>query len=211
MIEFRKIMQQRSKIKKDFSVIILAAGNSSRMGFPKFALKYSNTQTFMEHITEEYEKFGCSEVIVVVNVANYQYLQKQKIPFDEKIKFVVNEHPEWHRFYSLKKGVQALSKKVKIFVHNVDNPFVNPEVLMALKQNAGKYDYIYPAFNRRGGHPFFLSENVVTDLKNEVENQIHLKNFLKQYDTKRIKVLDEKVLVNINTMVDYRKYFNWIE
>jgi CTP:molybdopterin cytidylyltransferase MocA len=211
MIEFRKIMLQRGNIRKDFSAIILAAGNSSRMGFPKFALKYSKTQTFLEHITEAYEKFGCAEIIVVVNVENYQYLQKQKIQFDEKIKFVVNEHPEWHRFYSLKKGVQALSKKIKIFVHNVDNPFVNPEVLMALKQNADKYDYIYPSFNGRGGHPFLLSENVVTDLKNKAENQIHLKEFLNQYDTKRIKILDERVLVNINTMVDYKKYFNWIE
>ncbi|HSH50155.1 MAG TPA: NTP transferase domain-containing protein, partial [Bacteroidales bacterium] len=113
-------------MRKDFSAIILAAGNSSRMRFPKLALKYNDTQTFTEHITKEYVQFGCTEVIVVVNAENYQYLRKQKLPFDEKIKFVVNEHPEWHRFYSLKKGVQVLSKRSKIFVHNVDNPFVNP-------------------------------------------------------------------------------------
>ncbi|MDY6800955.1 MAG: NTP transferase domain-containing protein [Bacteroidota bacterium] len=204
-------MKQKSEIKKDFSVIILAAGNSSRMGFPKFALKYSESQTFIEHIADEYEKFRCTEIVQVLNIDNYKFLKENKLQFPRKTKIVINDHPEWHRFYSLKKGVQALSKKVNIFVHNVDNPFVNHEVLMALKHNADKYDYIYPEFNRRGGHPFLLSENVVSDLNNCLENQIHLKKFLNQYRTKRIKVLDNKVLVNINTKTDYKKYFNWIE
>ncbi len=211
MIDFRKIMQQNDTIRKDFSAIILAAGNSSRMGFPKLALKYSDSQTFIEHITNEYDRFGCADIIVVVNAENHEYLNKHKILFNDKIKLVINEHPKWHRFYSLKTGVNSLCKKTKVFVHNVDNPFVNQDTLDLLIKHSENADYISPEFKGRGGHPILLSEKIVSDLLLVKENQIHLKEFLSHYPKKKVKVVDKNVLVNINTLVDYRKYFNWIE
>ncbi len=204
-------MHPNDTIRKDFSVIILAAGNSSRMGFPKLALKYSESQTFIEHIADEYDRFGCAEIILVVNVDNYKYLKDKKLQFPEKVKIVVNEHPEWHRFYSLKTGVYALSKKRKVFVHHVDNPFVNYNVLYGLLNNTANADYIYPEYSGRGGHPILLSEKVINDITGRQENQIHLKEFLNHYHKKKVKVFDESVLININTVIDYKKYFNWIE
>lgn len=200
-------MHPNDKMRKDFSVIILAAGNSSRMGFPKLALKYSDSQTFIEHIADEYDRFGCAEIILVVNVDNYKYLKDKKLQFPEKVKIVVNDHPEWHRFYSLKKGVQALSKKTKVFVHHVDNPFVNYNVLYGLLNNTANADYIYPEYSGRGGHPILLLEKVINDITGRQENQIHLKEFLNHYPKKKVKVLDESVLININTVIDYRKIF----
>lgn len=204
-------MNKKINVKKDFSAIILAAGNSSRMGFPKLTLKYSESQTFIEHIADEYDKFGCAEIILVVNADNYQFLKENKLQFSEKVKIVVNEHPEWHRFYSLKTGANALSIKRKVFVHHVDNPFVNYNVLYGLLNNTANADYIYPEFSGRGGHPILLLEKVINDITDRQENQIHLKEFLNHYPKKKVKVLDESILININTVIDYKKYFNWIE
>lgn len=204
-------MNKKINNKKDFSAIILAAGNSARMGFPKLALKYSKSQTFIEHIADEYDKSGCAEIILVVNAENYKILKDKKLQFQEKVKIVVNDHPEWHRFYSLKTGASALSKKRKVFVHHVDNPFVSQDVLGLLIKYSKTADYISPEFKGRGGHPILLSEKIVNDILKSKKDQMHLKEFVNQYPKKKVKVLDENVLININTVIDYKKYFNWIE
>ena len=49
------------------SVIILAAGDSERMGKPKQGLLFSNGKTFLEHLVSVYQRFGVKEVIIVIN------------------------------------------------------------------------------------------------------------------------------------------------
>lgn len=67
-------------MKKDVSVIILAAGKSSRMGQPKMLLKLKNALSFMENLLIEYTGFGCKKVIVVLNTENYQLLEESDLP-----------------------------------------------------------------------------------------------------------------------------------
>ena len=52
---------------KSHSIIILAAGKSSRMGENKFALKYDNNLSFIEKIIETYRDFKCEEIVIVLN------------------------------------------------------------------------------------------------------------------------------------------------
>lgn len=209
MHEFRKNMNERIQIRKEFSVIILAAGKSERLGFPKLSLKYDDNQIFIEHIVNEYLEFGCKEVILVLNKIGNNSLRENQVILPEKVKIVINEHPDWHRFYSLKIGVKSLSEIQPVFIHNVDNPFVNHEVLMELFNHIEKADYLSPEFDGKGGHPIMLSLKIIHELRTIQEDQKHLKEFLNQFSKSKIKVNDEKVLVNINTMDEYRKYFGF--
>ncbi len=209
MIDFRKNMKQNNKIEKEFSVIILAAGKSSRIGLPKLSLRYDENKIFIEQIVNEYESFGCKEIIIVVNETGNNFLTENKIQFSDNIKVAINKHPEWHRFYSLKTGAKSMSEVSPVFVHNVDNPFVNPTVLNKLLENIDQADYISPEFNGKGGHPILLSEKIIKDLISTEEDQIHFKEFLNQYPKKKVQIDDEKVLVNINTLEEYKRYFNF--
>jgi len=200
-------MKQKNSEVKEFSAIILAAGESSRMGIPKLSLSYDESTNFLEHIVNEYELFGCNEIVIVVNGQGKKYLKENDIKFPENIKIVLNAHTELHRFYSLKIGVRALSNTKPVFIHNVDNPFVNQRVLTELVNKYKYADYINPQYNEKGGHPFLLSKTVINDIKSSHEDKLHLKEFLNQYSRLRIKVDDEKVLVNINTIDEYRTYF----
>ncbi|MCK5170754.1 MAG: NTP transferase domain-containing protein [Bacteroidales bacterium] len=128
-------MKQNNQIKKEFSAIILAAGKSSRIGFPKLALRYNENKIFIEQIVNKFESFGCKEIIIVVNETGNNYLTENKIQFSDAVKIAINKHPEWHRFYSLKTGAKSLSEDSTVFIHNVDNPFVNCEVLNELLEN----------------------------------------------------------------------------
>ena len=144
---------QFDKNQKYFSAIILAAGKSSRMGIPKLFLKFDEENTFIEHIVNDYQSFGCKEIVIVVNNIGNDYLNKSKIPFLDNVKIVINKHPDWHRFYSLKIGAKNLFGDLPVFIHNVDNPYVSPTVLKKLIKHSDKADYISPEFDGKGGHP----------------------------------------------------------
>ena len=202
-------MNQNNKIEKDFSVIILAAGKSERLGFPKLSLKYNRQYTFIEQIAHEYKVFGCEEINLVVNKVSEEYIRKHNLKFLSNFKLIINEHPEWHRFYSLKIGVKGLIKQNAVFVHNVDNPFVSPQVLKQLLEKRNLADYIIPECNGRGGHPILISDKIINDIRATEEDQVHMKEFLNQYSRLKIPVKDEKVLVNINTIGEYKRYFDF--
>lgn len=200
-------MNKTDKIEKDFSVIILAAGKSERVGFPKLLLPYDNYNTFLEHILKKYNDLGAKEIVAVVNAISEESIRKHRIKISANVKLTINEHPEWHRFYSLKLGAKSLKDIHCVFVHNVDNPFVNYDVLNELITNSDKADYVSPQYNRIGGHPFLISAKVIRDLKDSESNQQHLKKFLHQYSAIKVSVKDKNILVNINTLEEYRKYF----
>ena len=201
-------MKQNKEIEKDFSAIILAAGKSERLGFPKLSLKYNEQDIFIEHIAKEYESFACKEIVLVVNEIGNEYLSKNNIRFSSKVKIVINEYPEWHRFYSLKIGAKYLSKTRSTFIHNVDNPFVNFNVINELQKGITNVDYVSPEFDGKGGHPILLSDNIINDLRLIEKDQMHFKEFLNKYSKQKVQVDDEKVLVNINTLDEYQKFFS---
>ena len=201
-------MKQNNKIKKEFSAIILAAGKSERLGFPKLSLKYDENNTFLQQIVNAYYSFGCKEICIVVNETGSKYLIENHIKFYKNVQFVINQHPEWHRFYSLKIGARSLSEVKPTFIHNVDNPFVNHQVLNRLVDDLNNSDYISPEFKGKGGHPILLSERIINDVRLIHEDKIHFKEFLDHYSKIKVEVNDERVLANINTVEEYNKYFS---
>lgn len=196
------------KEQKNISAIILSAGKSERMGVPKLALKFDSKTTFLEKLIGEYHSFGCKEIIVVINPKNAELVEQMQLIIPNKVRIIVNHHPEWERFYSLKLAALALSEANPAFVSNIDNPFLTQETLNTLFKEVENSDYISPIFNGKGGHPFLISSRVVNELKTEILDQIHLKEFLGKYSKKPVEVNDEKILLNINTMEEYSRFFN---
>lgn len=192
---------------KKYSAIILSAGKSSRMGVPKFSLKFDKNTTFLENIINQYNAFGCKEIIVVLNPDGVAFLKQLNLELQSNVKVVVNQHPERERFYSLKLGASGFDSINSVFVSNIDNPFISSNVLEMLAQSSLKADYIYPTFNGKGGHPFLISEKVIRDLTTEPQNEIHLKEYLGRYSKCSTEVDDERVLANVNTEDVYKRLF----
>jgi len=193
------------KEQKKTSAIILSAGKSERMGVPKFSLKFDKQVTFIEKLFNEYTAYGCNEIIVVLNETSAVLYHQLKLSIPSNVRVVINHYPEWERFYSLKLAALALNKVKPVFVSNIDNPFVSNSILDCLYNESINFDYACVAFNGRGGHPFYLSEQVINHLRSEPQDQIHLKQFLSKYPKKLVEVNDSKVLLNINNMEDYHK------
>jgi len=209
MIDFRKKTKYNMIKEKEFSVIILSAGKSERMGTPKPALKFDESQTFIEHISFEYQQFGCKEIIIVLNKENHTFLKNINIKLPSNCKIAINSHPEWHRFYSLKTGVKSLKEINYVFVHNVDNPFVNQDVLNELLNHSDKADYIVPEFEGKGGHPVLLSPKIILEITQTNKNELHLKDFLNQFTKIKVPVNNSTILTNVNESDDYKKLFSF--
>ena len=190
------------------SVIILAAGQSTRMGRPKFALKFDEKFTFLEKIITGYNSFGCRQIIVVLNEEGELYLKENPIKFFDNISIVTNFHLEWERFYSIKVGLKQLNPSSGAFIHNVDNPFVNIQVLKSLQGELAETDYVVPFFKGRGGHPVLLSKKIIKHIIAEKSNELNFRGFLKRHTKKVVEVGNERVLVNVNTGKDYKRFIN---
>jgi len=191
---------------KPCSVIILAAGKSSRMKRPKFALAFDENYTFLEKIIQEYDKFGCEEIIVVLNQEGISEVNRLNLVLKNST-IVVNEHPEWERFYSIQLGIQQLHTKHPVFIHNADNPFVNLDILKSMIALNGTPDYVVPSYKGIGGHPILISDTVCQAIVSEKNKACILSDFLKKFEQKRVVVNDEHILININTKEIYKEYF----
>ena len=194
-------------MKKNCAALILAAGNSSRMGTPKLFLKLNNEKTFLENITQQYDIFGCREIIVVLNITGLNLLKSRQQKLPSQTQLVLNSNPNFGRFYSVKIGIEQVSTS-HTFIHNIDNPTLKPEVLDSLYSSKNQGDVIKPVLNTKGGHPILLSKKVCENILKIYENDIILKDFLRQFVTIDINVKSNSIFENINTNYDYRKLIN---
>ncbi len=193
-------------MKNDCSVIILAAGSSSRMGSSKFLLNMPDGCTFIENIIRQYADFGCVNIVIALNKAGLELINSHPQNVAENTHFVLVDHPEFGRFYSLKVGLKHIMTNFA-FIHNADNPFAKKYILNNLYKAKTQADIIKPVINHKGGHPILISKQVRNDILLENRNNLNLSFFLKKYNAKYIPTQDESILFNINTYDEYLEFY----
>jgi molybdenum cofactor cytidylyltransferase len=189
------------------SCIILAAGNSKRMGIPKSFLRFNEELTFIEHIIDVYNFLGKMKVLLVVNPTFYKDSSRFRINLPASCKIVLNAHPEFGRLYSLKLGLTNVGVKSPVFIQNVDNPFVSKETLLVLQESLPGFEVVVPKINGSTGHPVLIGLQVQKAILSSVDHNLNLRDLLKSFSFTPVRVEDPGVLVNINTKEDYLKYF----
>ncbi len=185
------------------AALILAAGDSKRMNWPKPLLPYDKNRSFIDKIIDEYENFGISKIIITSNFNNSPLIELKP-----NVKVVKNDHPEFERFYSIKIGLQKLGDFSFCFIQNIDNPFINKNILNILFENRIKNGSVVPVFEGKGGHPVLIGEEVMKKIIHTEQNDLNFKNILKEFPANRIEAGDETILININSPEDYNRYFN---
>jgi len=186
------------------SVVILAAGNSERMGFPKFLLKYSHSLTFIEHFVNQYKIFGCKQIVCVLNPTGYKLINEQLNNIIEKVTIAINPNPERGRFSSIKIGLSKIDGDNPVFIQNIDNPYISIPLLSKLLEKCSEYNYTNPVVEGKGGHPVVIDSKIKNDIIREESNELRLDFYLKKYNGCKLNVDDRRILFNINNMDDYR-------
>ncbi len=201
-------MEAGTGILKNFATLILAAGFSGRMGIPKLSLRFDEDRSFAEKIIQTYQSAGCRNIVMIVNEQGENYLRRQKVSFTENdVTVILNMHPERERFYSLQTGLRSVQDGLPVFVQNIDNPFVETELLQQLANAYTPEGYVVPRYDGRGGHPVLLSERIVNDITTSLDWKQNLRNFLHNFKRIDCPVEEKKIFVNINTPEEYVKFF----
>ncbi|NCO55028.1 MAG: hypothetical protein COS14_14355 [Bacteroidetes bacterium CG02_land_8_20_14_3_00_31_25] len=190
------------KKNKNTGAIILAAGLSQRMKTPKPFLLFNKSQTFIEKIISNYQLFGCKKIVVVTN----KELVNKFINYSN-VKYVINDKLEYERFYSIKLGLQNIGKCDFCFVQNVDNPFIDKDILTYIFSENLHDACIVPCFNNKGGHPILLPKKITDKIKNIKQNNVNFKNILKKFKNYNLGIPKSEILININSPKEYNFYF----
>jgi molybdenum cofactor cytidylyltransferase len=138
--------------------IILAAGESRRMGFPKLMLEHQGKTLLALTIEKARE---VSDLIIVV-VGAYADLYR---PEAEKAGAVVVTNPNWQEGLgsSLRTGIKALPENVTAsFVLLADQPFVTTVHLQALLQEQGssKAQLVFSGYEGIKGPPVLVAQSL---------------------------------------------------
>jgi molybdenum cofactor cytidylyltransferase len=191
------------------SVIILAAGMSSRMGVSKPFLKWDKHKTFLEKILDTYYSFSfeAAQIILVLNPEGYKFIQTEHPEIVEYAEIIINEHPERGRFSSLKLGLQNIYDNTACYIQNTDNPFVTEELLVSMNKQIKPDSYVVPMYEGKGGHPILIGTDIIKSLLLLDDSDIDLKEYLKAFKKTEVETTDMNILVNINSQEDYYKYF----
>ncbi|MEI7499012.1 MAG: NTP transferase domain-containing protein [Bacteroidota bacterium] len=191
----------------DVAVVILSAGLSTRMHSSKAFLPFDAHSTFIGKIIELYFLWGCGKIVAVVNKEMDDIIRKSdSIP--QVVSIVVNEHIDYGRFYSVKLGLTALNGSEFCFIQNVDNPFIDNNILNALYENRSPEAFVLPVFQKNGGHPVLLNRKNMEYIRNYPLNNVPLKVVLNAMECKKVEMHNAKALININSPEEYKRFFN---
>ncbi len=144
--------------------IILAAGESRRMGYPKQLLPFKG-KTFLEHLIDTLR--GEVDPLVVVLGAEAQRIRKA-IQIPSGVSVLVNENYDQGQFSSLKMGLRRRDSDAAL-VALVDHPNINRELisLMTRTYYQKRPPMLIPTFGGRRGHPMIFGGNLFEELLKE--------------------------------------------
>ncbi len=190
------------------SVVILAAGNSSRMNYPKLFLPFDDGRNFLEKILEDYIDTGINQIILVISSIIEQSTRSILLAenLGNNIELVVNRFPEKGRFYSIQQGLKKVNSPL-CFIQNIDNPFISSSLLREMIRASRAAGFVVPVCLNKDGHPVLLSYDIVGHLLSLNGHDHHLRNELNSFTKIQLAWPDENILANINTREAYRDYF----
>ncbi len=150
--------------------ILLAAGESRRMGFPKPLLQVDD-ETFVAHLAAAMLKVVARLIVVMGAHADRV---RPAIPTDPRIAMVNN--PDWVRgqLSSIKAGIRALPADAPAaLVHLTDHPTVRAETFAAVVdayRRSGK-PIVIARYDGHRGHPVLFDRSIFAELLDAPEDR----------------------------------------
>ena len=191
---------------KTYGIIILAAGNSSRLGEPKQLLQYQN-KSLIRHVAEAAVSAIDSPVIIVTGSVQNQIADElQGLP----VHFVQNNEWQEGMASSIRIGINELSKinsqTEGVILAVSDQPFVTSELFFHLiqKSETSENSIVACSYQNTLGTPVLFPKKYFDSLLalNGVEGA---KKLLKRFENDVVNIPFPLGGVDIDTQEDYRK------
>ena len=190
--------------------IILAAGESRRMGQPKQLLPFGD-KTMLECVIDAVKTPRVDEIRVVLGYRGDEIAAKigSQAGTPVPLRIVRNDRYQRGMFTSMQAGLRELPKKTKIVMLAIcDQPRLKRETVETLIETFEKerHKILIPSYNGRQGHPPLLRAEYAKEIL-AMDESLTLKHFYAEHadDIERLVVEDEGVLVDIDDRETYER------
>lgn len=188
--------------------VILAAGNSTRMGRPKPYISLGD-KTFIETIALRIREAEISgHGVAVFNHQHKSRIDSQSLP---DFTPAPNARQELGQLYSLQLALEHVPEKADaILMCLADHPFVKETTyrLLAEKSRSNPDKILIPEYRGEGGHPVVIPRAFFNEVRSlSVKTPGGLKNLFDETPESilRIPVRDPGILSDIDTEEDLKK------
>src|SRR5678815_4850375 len=191
---------------KDVAVIILAAGQSKRMGAFKPLLPFGK-QSVIKSCIKYLEDGGAESIVVVLGHRSDDIRRHLE---DTSVSFALNPDPDSEMGASIAAGVRELPANVRAaLIALVDYPVIPSSVVSALITEWAKGSRLLkPTSNGHGGHPVLVVLSLREDLLS-LDPELGLKSLFDKHsdEVKRLEVDSPYIARDIDTWDDYRALY----
>jgi len=192
------------------SAIVLAAGESKRMGRPKQLLAWQG-KTLLRHVLESLMKSDADEIILVLG-HEAEAIRKGLTEF--QIKIVINPDYKQGMASSLRQGLLAMNPTSEAFlVLLADQPGIGPEIMNRMIRDFQRADpkrgIVRPVYQGLRGHPVLIGVQYLQEAL-QLQGDVGARQILMNHpeDIIEIEVDQDVVLKDIDTPEEYQKYIN---
>jgi molybdenum cofactor cytidylyltransferase len=190
--------------------IILAAGESKRMGFPKMMLTFKG-RTILETVIEVVSSSSVNNTLIVLGA------EKEKLTDLIRkycVKHCYNDNYREGMLSSVKCGFSNLPSDFDaVLVFQGDQPLITTEAInMVIEayRSSGK-GIVIPVYNKKRGHPILIDRKYTDNIK-KLDNRVGLRSLPYQfsYDVMEVETNDPGILRDFDTYEEYEKEINQI-
>jgi molybdenum cofactor cytidylyltransferase len=185
------------------SAILLAAGESNRMGQPKQLLPFGQS-TIVERTIDNLLDSAVSETIVVLG---YRDEEIRKTIADKPVKIAINPDYQQGISASIIAGLKQINKRARaVLLALGDQPFVDSQTITSLVKafRANNKGIIIPVYQGRRGNPVIFAIRYKGELLN-LNGDTGGREIIKRHpdDVLEVAVNCEGVLLDIDTAENY--------
>jgi molybdenum cofactor cytidylyltransferase len=184
--------------------IILAAGESKRMGFPKMLLDF-NGSTMLENVIRNVENSAVNNILVVLGAYRNELVE---LVARQKVNYCYNDNYKDGMLSSVKCGLGNLPADFEaVLIFQGDQPLIYPEVVNMLINSfrASGKGIVIPAHNGRRGHPVLIDRKYRKDIVSlDASEGLRALAHLFADDVLEVEVNDPGILRDFDTYEEYK-------
>jgi molybdenum cofactor cytidylyltransferase len=187
--------------------VVLAAGESARMGKPKPLLRFGD-RTFLEQMIAVLQDAHLDRITVVLGAEADAIKRAVDL---SGVNAVVNSNYRDGQLSSLLVGLENVSAEAEaILLCLVDNPFITSEMVDRVVRTFSETNapVVIPTFQGKRGHPSLFARSMFEQLRHAPpeEGARHVV-YANEDKIVEVEIPERAVVVGINTPDDYRSHF----
>jgi molybdenum cofactor cytidylyltransferase len=188
-----------------FVAIVLAAGESKRMGEPKMLLDFGG-KTMIERVLDNVKAPEIDRIIIVLGANREKIADKLN---DSSLIYSYNEKFTEGMLSSVICGVRSVPEETEaIIVFQGDQPFINKSVISILVKAysiTGK-GIVIPLFNGKRGHPLLIGKKYFHEIE-QLDASEGLRALSRKHDDDvfTVDTNEPGILRDFDTKDDYNK------